>query len=128
MKFNEIFKYLSISTIIDLIGSYFRSWFKEYDWIVHEDWKDDLIWCPSQCYKKIEINNKQYVIYLRWRWNDPWTADLVECPLDGNFDMLSKDSVWTTLNVDHFRDDQLDKLKKDAEKKAYQWIALNFRS
>ena len=41
-------------------------------------WDDDLIWCPSQCYRLTQIPNGQKVIlYLRWRWDDPWQAHII---------------------------------------------------
>jgi hypothetical protein len=40
---------------------------------IENGWDIDLIWCPSQIYKTFTINNKEYNIYLRWRWDDPWT-------------------------------------------------------
>jgi hypothetical protein len=49
---------------------------KEYP--LHEDrriengWDIDLIWCPSQIYKTFTVNQKEYRIYLRWRFDDPW--------------------------------------------------------
>ena len=49
------------------------------------DWKDDLCWCPSQCYLELTHNNQNYVVYLRWRHSDPWTATLIEC--DNSFDI-----------------------------------------
>ena len=35
-------------------------------------WDDNLIWCPSQIYRTFEYNGKQYQLYGRWRWDDPW--------------------------------------------------------
>ena len=29
-----------------------------------EQWLDDLIWCPSQCYYHIQPNGKDYIIRL----------------------------------------------------------------
>jgi len=49
---------------------------KEYP--LHEEhriengWDIDLIWCPSQIYKTFTVNQKEYIIYLRWRFDDPW--------------------------------------------------------
>ncbi len=122
---NRIFQLLSLNTFVGLLLSRLKPFFGGYGWKVHSDWQDDLIWCPSQCYKKIEMGGRQFVIYLRWRWNDPWTADLVECLPDGNFEMSGKDTTWSELNVGYFRDDQLEELKVVAEKRAYQWITLN---
>jgi hypothetical protein len=49
---------------------------KEYP--LHEErriengWDIDLIWCPSQIYKTFTVNQEEYRIYLRWRFDDPW--------------------------------------------------------
>jgi hypothetical protein len=49
---------------------------KEYP--LHEErriengWDIDLIWCPSQIYKTFTVSQKEYRIYLRWRFDDPW--------------------------------------------------------
>ena len=42
-----------------------------------EGWDEDLIWCPSQCYLSISFKGKTYIIYLRWRWSDPWSCELI---------------------------------------------------
>ena len=43
------------------------------------EWKEDLIWCPSQIESNIFIyKGHSYAIYLRWRWSNPWTATLVK--------------------------------------------------
>lgn len=86
-----------------------------------KDWEDELIWCPSQCYLSIEYKGLQYIIYLRWRHNDPWTATLVECRNDGLFHMHSggvtynddghKIADWVGLNINYYRDCELEKLK-----------------
>lgn len=43
-------------------------------------WKDDLCWCPSQCYYYFYVvkgTKKHYFcIYMRWRHEDPWRAYL----------------------------------------------------
>jgi len=57
---------------------------KEYP--LHEErriengWDIDLIWCPSQIYKTFMFNDKEYKIYLRWRFDDPW-----EIRIDGKW-------------------------------------------
>lgn len=72
-------------------------------------WENDLIMCPSQCYCNFEGDGKKYCIYLRWRWDDPWTAQLV--PLNnGGFDY---NVDWPYLSIpDYIHDDYL-KLQKD---------------
>lgn len=39
---------------------------------IENGWDIDLIWCPSQIYKTFTVNQKEYRIYLRWRFDDPW--------------------------------------------------------
>lgn len=113
--------FIAFRWLIVRINSYFRS----YNWVVHEEWDDDLIWHPSQCYKKIEVDGNHYVIYLRWRWDDPWTAELVDCGKDGKFDIRSEDVKRTPLDVGYFKSDELEELKMQAEKKVYHHIFLN---
>ena len=45
---------------------------------INGTWEDDLIWCPSQCYYRFTYKGTSYIIYLRWRHDDPWTAELIE--------------------------------------------------
>ncbi len=40
-------------------------------------WYDSLICCPSQCYCHKEANGAHYVLYLRWRHDDPWHGYIV---------------------------------------------------
>ncbi|MEM1003438.1 MAG: hypothetical protein AAGH46_12395 [Bacteroidota bacterium] len=70
-----------------------------------EDWDDDLIWCPSQCYLKFTYKGKHFVIYLRWRHTDPWTATLIE-PQEKDW-CLHENSKWHELKVPFFKDDEL---------------------
>lgn len=71
------------------------------------EWLDDLIWCPSQCYYAFDYKGTEYTIYLRWRWDNPWTADLYK-----DFDK-DLENVWE-LPIEFFRDDQLDEVKAHA--------------
>lgn len=67
------------------------------------DWKDYLIWCPSQCSVEVEDRGIKYQIYLRWRHQDPWKAWLIR--LDTN--------EWFDLDLPYFKaDDSLDEIKK----------------
>lgn len=61
-------------------------------------WDEDLIWCPSQCYYYFkDLDTEQiYCIYLRWRHDDPWTAELVK--VEG--ENLSEWCDWETINLD----------------------------
>lgn len=53
-----------------------RQW-AELELGVAIQWEDDLIWCPSQCYAPITYNGVHYVLYLRWRWDDPWQGHII---------------------------------------------------
>jgi hypothetical protein len=59
---------------------------KEYP--LHEErriengWDIDLIWCPSQIYKTFTVNQKEYKIYLRWRFDDPWEVYINDKGID----------------------------------------------
>jgi len=59
---------------------------KEYP--LHEErridngWDIDLIWCPSQIYKTFTVNQKEYRIYLRWRFDDPWEVYINDKGID----------------------------------------------
>ncbi len=40
-------------------------------------WERDLIWCPSQIRKKIKSPKGNLELYMRWRWDDPWSAHFI---------------------------------------------------
>ncbi len=83
-----------------------------------KEWVDDLIWCPSQCYYYFEtMSGRRFCIYLRWRHSDPWTADLVEFPVNTwNWD----NSTWTeiVLSKDYI-DTELEQLKLEVLKQVF---------
>ena len=43
-----------------------------------EEWLDELTWSPSQCYYRLQHHGVDYILYLRWRWTDPWQAYVVQ--------------------------------------------------
>lgn len=48
---------------------------------------DITYWCPAQIYYYFEdAAGGRWCIYLRWRHQDPWTAELVRC--DENWDFV----------------------------------------
>lgn len=74
-------------------------------------WYDDLIWCPSQCYYYFMYDGEMYYIYLRWRHQDPWTAEIVKC--DKNENKCNTGSPeYKSIKTPPFKDDELDKLKE----------------
>lgn len=43
-----------------------------------ERWYCSLLWCPSQCYMHVQDQHgTHFILYLRWRWNDPWQAHII---------------------------------------------------
>ena len=71
-------------------------------------WDNDLIMCPSQCYCYFEADGQKYCIYLRWRWDDPWTAQLVPVMQDGEF----YSGPWEYLDVPDYIHDGYENLQK----------------
>jgi hypothetical protein len=90
-----------------------------------KEWDDDLIWCPSQCYLGLTYMGVKYVIYLRWRYTNPWTAELIQT--DKSFCPNAIPNVeWANiLNPDeYFTDDlsELPKLKQTAINNAKKYL------
>ena len=70
------------------------------------NWSEDLIWCPSQINSnEFVYNNNVYYIYLRWRHENPWTADLIQI----------KEDDWTSIDIPFFKDDEYIELEKYIE-------------
>ena len=74
-------------------------------------WYDDLIWCPSQCYYYFMHRDDMFCIYLRWRHQDPWTAEIIKCA-KSNFDLNYQTSIWKFIKIPYFEDYELEKLKE----------------
>ena len=72
-------------------------------------WDNDLIMCPSQCYCYFEAEGQKFCIYLRWRHDDPWTAQLV--PVDGNGQFIY-DGRWPYLDVPDYVHDGYENLQR----------------
>ena len=71
------------------------------------EWNDSLIWCPSQCeLPLVTASGKNYTLYLRWRWDDPWSASLIP--------MSDEREDWIRLNIPYFTDEQLEDCKREA--------------
>ena len=79
------------------------------------EWFDELIWTPSQCYCHIQHQGVDYILYLRWRWNDPWQAYVVKNAASLS-SMNNGEAVWSgdvfQLQQVHLKDIQLE-LAKD---------------
>ena len=58
------------------------------------EWFDDLTWSPSQCYCHIQHQGVDYILYLRWRWTDPWQAYIIK-NADSLVSMTNGQAVWS---------------------------------
>lgn len=71
-------------------------------------WSDDLIWCPSQCELEVEHEGTKYLLYLRWRWNDPWAGSIV---------LKDKDryvkGTWGAMLLNDYKDSELEYAKRE---------------
>jgi hypothetical protein len=57
-------------------------------------WLDDLIWSPSQCYYFLQYRGVNYILYLHWRWRDPWQAYVIRNVT--SLDAMNQDpAVWS---------------------------------
>lgn len=73
-------------------------------------WDNDLIMCPSQCYCYFETNGEKYCIYLRWWWDDPWTAEIV--PVDNQCDFTCNDD-WEYIETKFYSHDNYEELQEE---------------
>ena len=77
-------------------------------------WYDELIWCPSQCYYFFDHLGEHFCLYLRWRHQDPWTAEIIHCPPD-SYDTELQDTESKYIKIPYFADHELEKLKEFLE-------------
>lgn len=90
-----------------------------------KDWKDSMIWCPSQCEMRVSYNEDNYVIYLRWRWSNPWTARIIK--VDEKFSSASWLKYrWEYLDVPEYNDTQVDELKVAAVYEAQKLLSTGW--
>ena len=79
-----------------------------------DSWLDDLLWCPSQCYTRRVVNGVSYILYLRWRYSDPWSARIIKNAETIN-DMHGDAATWRydvfASNHLYFADSELDQAK-----------------
>ena len=59
-------------------------------------------WCPAQIYYYfVDAEGGRWCIYLRWRHEDPWTAELVRCDENWEFLWDSPDTVDLLEEKEH---------------------------
>ena len=78
-------------------------------------------WCPAQIYYYfVDAEGGRWCIYLRWRHQDPWTAELVPCDEDWKFirnspdivDLLEEKEHTPGILTGYFMDDEYPELMK----------------
>lgn len=89
---------------------------------LHQDWyadKTNVDGGLQQWFLMFQYKEMYFVIYLRWRYSDPWQATIIETSED--FD-IHADGAWTEINRLNYELDQLEELKVDVLKIAIQAV------
>ncbi len=94
-----------------LIKNQWASEKREHTWI------EDIIYCPSQIYYYFSTaNGQKYVLYLRWRHQDPWTVELVKVNSEDEWDWDSAENLgyfkWTSEEWKYLEEEVLEILRK----------------
>ncbi len=102
-----------------------RKYLKWQEWVNSwglQEFHEDLIWCPSQIYYYFMVGSEMKMVYMRWRWNDPWSIDLCNVPdpnnpesswtLDGSIDITSEVGYFTDSEYMKMEEKVLEYLKK----------------
>lgn len=75
------------------------------------EWFHELIWCPSQCYYRIQHNGIDHILYLRWRWDDPWHGYVIKNASSPD-EMHHEKAIWSE---DIFEIHRIEYTDKDLE-------------
>lgn len=80
------------------------------------NWRNDLIWCPSQLYRKFvcPLDGREKELYCRWRHQDPWTISIFERRHERNLNEPHFDS-WVDLGSGLSQHDEIEIVHKLAE-------------
>jgi hypothetical protein len=78
-------------------------------------WLDELTGLLSQCYCHIQHQGVDYILYLRWRWIDPWQAYVIK-NADSLSSMNNGQAIWSfdVFEIQHleYRDVELKHAKQ----------------
>lgn len=114
------------------------------------DWEETLAWCPSQLYRLVEDGDIRFVIYCRWRHEDPWTMEFIffdnngkakqfneatkkyeytgDTKSTGTRDAFEKENSWSPDMLEaldlFYKDDDYEALEVKAEELAANWREL----
>lgn len=77
-----------------------------------DEWRDYLQWRPSQCYYHTTYKKRHYVLYLRWRWDDPWQGHIIKDATSEDIGNMEWSADLFAKNNVEFIDTELDKAKE----------------
>ena len=93
-----------------------------------QEWFDELTWSPSQCYYHLQHRGDDYILYLRWRWTNPWQAYVIKNAASLS-EMNRAEVIWSgdvfELHHVHYEDVELD-LAKDKIIRLFHEFEGNF--
>lgn len=75
----------------------------DYYSLPYQTWRNDLICCPSQCYYWTrDKNGVDCILYMRWRWDDPWQGHIIRNAkrIDDDWKEWSKD-ILAEFDFEH---------------------------
>jgi hypothetical protein len=70
------------------------------------EWDEMIAWCPTQLSKKVYIKGIEFILYLRWRWDDPFTYNIY---ID---DHPNQDKLEKILNIGILNNDLFEKYNR----------------
>ena len=76
---------------------------------------EDMIWCPSQIeyYFTDPTDNQMYVVYCRWRHNDPWSIELLKTNKTSPTNWDWNGLVCELLPDRNYKDEEYRQMEKD---------------
>ena len=93
-----------------------------------DEWEDWMIWCPSQCYLHTQRNGVDYVLYLRWRHDDPWEGYVIKHATNED-DMVESQAEWSPCLFEQndvwFNTDQVEEAKAKLLELFEQYLTEN---
>lgn len=95
------------------------------------EWIDELGSYLSQHDLIIAHGDSLYVLYLRWKADDPWHASFLKIREGFNIGRILEEGWpgnlaeegWSELEVDFFKKDQLEEFKAHALQKAEEYLS-----
>lgn len=89
------------------------------------NWKDCLLWFPSQLerdfilrYPVMDIKQGIYILYCRWRGEDPWSFHFYS----SNFDVATEGYTWVDINTGYKRETNINCVHAFAERSLYSFL------